>query len=179
MHACLDTAPRLPLAVGRLGRPRGLKGELRVISYTTPPKNVFAYRPCWRCDPSAHACEKWQPIVWDGHTYQGHDGYGRIAGVRDRETASLLTHHTLFICRSQLPTLPPGDYYWAQLEGLTVVDITRGHLGQIDHLIATGSNDVLVVKDSHQTRLIPYLDQVVLYVDLDNRLLQVDWPEDI
>lgn len=174
--APLKAGPRFPLIIGHLGRPRGLRGEVRVLSYTTPPDKVFTYQPCWHRGLAPGA---WEPLIWEAYTDRDPVLYGCIAGVEDRDAASRLTHHRLFICRSQLPTLPPGEYYWAQLEGLTVIDGTRGRLGQVDHLMATGANDVFVVREGNNTRLIPYLDQVVLHVDLDNRILQVDWPEDV
>jgi 16S rRNA processing protein RimM len=87
-----------------------------------------------------------------------------------------------------LPDLPSGDYYWHQLQGLNVYAIEDSDdgdgkilLGQVDHLIETGSNDVLVVRKCKgsldgKERLIPYLpDQVVLAVDLESGTIEVDW----
>jgi 16S rRNA processing protein RimM len=79
------------------------------------------------------------------------------------------------IRRDQLPGTAPGEYYWRDLQGLTVVTIKGELLGTVDHLIETGANDVLVVKGERE-RLIPFvLDQVIVNVDLEKREIQIDW----
>ena len=82
--------------------------------------------------------------------------------------------------RSELPALGQGEYYWHQLQGLRVE--SRGScLGQVDHLLETGANDVLVVKpcegsiDSRE-RLVPWVQgQYVIAVDLEAGVIEVDW----
>jgi 16S rRNA processing protein RimM len=77
-----------------------------------------------------------------------------------------------------LPPAPEGEYYWTDLIGLTVINREGVTLGQVDHLLETGANDVLVVKGERE-RLIPFLlELVVLEVDLAQRMLRVDWEED-
>jgi len=83
--------------------------------------------------------------------------------------------------RAILPNLEDGDYYWQQLTGLNVETDAGVKLGKVDHLIATGSNDVLVVKGNEESidlneRLIPYLpDQVITKIDLLGGVIRVDW----
>jgi 16S rRNA processing protein RimM len=92
---------------------------------------------------------------------------------------------------SELPSLPEGEYYWSELEGLLVYSVSSELkeskpvlLGKVSHLIETGSNDVLVVKKCKDSldgneRLIPYLqDQVVKLVDLHKGIIEVDWDPD-
>ncbi len=80
----------------------------------------------------------------------------------------------------KLPALAQGEYYWHQLEGLSVVAAGE-MLGQVDHLLATGANDVLVVKPcdgsrDDRERLIPWLlESVVMNVDLCEGRIEVDW----
>ena len=74
-----------------------------------------------------------------------------------------------------MPPLAPGEYYWADLEGLRVVTLDGVELGTVDHLFATGANDVLVVHGARE-RLLPFVrGTVVVEIDLDARLLRVDW----
>jgi 16S rRNA processing protein RimM len=86
----------------------------------------------------------------------------------------------LAIKKSQLAPIDEDDYYWSDLTGLQVVNQKNETLGVVDHLVETGANDVLVVKDEKGTeRLIPFvMDEIVLQVDLDNKLIQVDWDLD-
>ena len=79
--------------------------------------------------------------------------------------------------RTRLPRLKKGEYYWSQLEGLKVTNLQGIELGKVSHLFETGSNDVLVVLGERE-RLIPYLPQIVLAIDLDAGTLNVDWDAD-
>jgi 16S rRNA processing protein RimM len=80
--------------------------------------------------------------------------------------------------REQLPPTSPGEYYWSDLEGLTVVTVQGEMLGTVDHLIETGANDVMVVHGERE-RLIPFvMQQVVVDVDLGKGEIRVDWDKD-
>jgi 16S rRNA processing protein RimM len=71
-----------------------------------------------------------------------------------------------------------GEFYWTDLEGLRVVTSRGEELGVVDHLIATGSNDVMVVRGDRE-RLIPFLlGQVVRDVALNEGVIVVDWDAD-
>ncbi len=78
-----------------------------------------------------------------------------------------------------MPQAKPGEYYWSDLEGVEVVTGDGVSLGRVSHLIATGANDVLVVRDAKRERLIPFLlGQFVTRVDLDADRIEVDWDPD-
>lgn len=99
----------------------------------------------------------------------------RFAGVTDRTQAERLTGAELAITRAQLPDLPPGEHYWADLEGLRVENLAGLDLGCVKTLMETGANDVLVVTGERE-RLIPWLrPDVIREVDLQARLVRVDW----
>lgn len=163
--------------LGRVTSVFGVKGWVKVYSYTDPMENLLDYN-------------RWQLRFPDGRRQQvklvegkrhGPGLVAQIADVADREQARLLCGAEIVVPTSSLPPLPEGEYYWHQLEGLSVETLTGQHLGVVDHLMETGSNDVLVVKGSVQSiddreRLIPYLpDQVVKQVDLAAGKLVVDW----
>ena len=85
----------------------------------------------------------------------------------------------ILIKRKQLPKPRTGEYYWADLVGLKVETAEGVGLGKVDHLIETGANDVLVVKDGDTERLIPFLQQhTVLKIDLEIGTITVDWDPD-
>jgi len=79
--------------------------------------------------------------------------------------------------REQLPKLRGEDYYWDDLIGLEVINKEKVNLGVVQSLIATGSNDVLIVMGERK-RLIPYISSVVLCVDLASKIIEVDWGQD-
>jgi 16S rRNA processing protein RimM len=111
-------------------------------------------------------------------------GKGLIAlleGCEGRDQAREYCGLDISVDRAILPNLEDGDYYWQQLTGLNVETDAGVKLGKVDHLIATGSNDVLVVKGNEESidrneRLIPYLpDQVITKIDLLGGVIRVDW----
>ena len=110
-----------------------------------------------------------------GHAH-GSELLVKLAGVEDRDLAQSLRGCEVAVWHSQLPQLEKDEYYWSDLEGLNVVTVDGQSLGIVQRVFATGANDVLVVSDGEQERLIPYLpDSVVLKVDLEAACLEVDW----
>jgi len=108
----------------------------------------------------------------------------KVEGCDNREQIPAFTGCELAIKREQLPALQQNDYYWSELEGLTVKTLEGDCLGKISHLFETGSNDVIAVKGNadsidRQERLIPYVwDDVVRAVDLQSGTMTVDWDKD-
>lgn len=158
------------VAVGRFGSPYGVKGWLKVISYTDPMDQILSYLPWF--------------IIKDNHMLSLEKVKGKIHGKNlvvnlegcgDREQAKMFTNIEIYINRSQLPLLQ-DEYYWIDLVGLTVINEQQINLGKVDSLLATGSNDVLIVKDDEgKERYIPYLTHVVLEVDFIAKTMLVDW----
>ncbi len=157
--------------LGRIVGVHGVRGELRLESYTEPRARIFAYQP-WRVRSAAG-----ERLI-EGCRGRVH-GKGLVAvlpGVDDRDAAAALVGTEIWVARSALPDPQPGEYYWSDLEGLEVVTIAGESLGTVSHLIATGANDVLVVKDATRERLIPFLvGQFVTEVDLVDGRVTVDW----
>lgn len=161
------------VVVGRIGAVFGVKGWLKVHSFTEPMDNILHYHP-WYIQTKG----KWQAKDVVEFAIQAKQLIVQFAGLHDRDQAQLFTGLEIAVAREQLPKLAKGEYYWADLEGLTVVNTEGVILGKVDYLFATGSNDVMVVKGSKQY-LIPFLlKQFVLKVDLPNNSLQVDWDAD-
>lgn len=176
----LDPADRI--VVGRLGAAHGIRGGVRVHSFTDPPSNLLRYSELW-LRSNEHA-EDWRGIRLVGGRQQGRALIVQFEGVESRDQAEMLTGGELAVDISRLPKLETGEYYWYQLQGLIVVSTEGHHLGRVDHLLETGSNDVLVVRADAESmdqreRLLPYLPgQVVQDVDLQSGVMTVDWDPD-
>ena len=103
-----------------------------------------------------------------------------LKGVDDRSQAEELKGLEISVPRAELPELTEDEFYWHQLEGLSVY---AGDclLGQVDHLLETGANDVLVVRACEgsldkRERLVPWLrGDVVKGVDLAGSRIDVEW----
>ncbi|RFA30868.1 ribosome maturation factor RimM [Alkalilimnicola ehrlichii] len=159
------------LTVGRISGLYGVRGWVRIFSYTEPRERILEY-----VDWHLRSQDGWREVELAEGRRHGKGIVARIEGVDDREQARALIGSDIGVSREQLPALEPGEYYWVDLEGLQV-ETESGHaLGVVDYLFETGANDVLVVKGEDRERLLPFvLDQVVKRVDLESGLILVDW----
>lgn len=163
------------LTLGRIASVHGVRGEIKVYSYTDPIGNLLDYRH-WTLK---RGVENLQVEVVRGRV-QGQVLVVKLKGLDDRELAKTYAHFDICIPSVELPSLDDGEFYWHQLVGLRVVNQSQQLLGCIDHLLETGANDVMVLRScpgslDERERLLPYTDQCVLSIDLDAGLMQVDW----
>jgi 16S rRNA processing protein RimM len=98
----------------------------------------------------------------------------QLEGVTTIETATPFVGTVLSIPERELPATEPGEFYAYQLEGLEVVTRDGGHVGTVDHLFPTGSNEVLVVREGSHEYLIPVIEDVVRTIDLAARKVVID-----
>jgi len=162
------------LNAGEISGVFGVKGWVKVFSFTEPRENILSYSP-WILQKNNQSRE----INVTAGQRHGNNVVAELEGVSDRDAAVALIGWKILIKKQQLPKPNPGEYYWADLVGLKVETLNGVCLGQIDHLLETGANDVLVVVDGEVERLIPFLQkQTVLTIDLEAGLMVVDWDPD-
>lgn len=166
MSAESDRAVRL----GEITGVHGVRGWIRVHSYTEPRQNLLAYRS-WVL---AHGGRDRRVEVEEARE-SGQRLIAKLAGIDDRDGAAALIGASISVPRSALPPPAPGEYYWTDLEGLVVRNGSGDLLGRVDRLIATGANDVLVLEGPEE-RMIPFVQgSTVQRVDLDRGEIVVDW----
>ena len=176
--------------MGEISSPYGVRGWVRVRSYTRPPEEILGYA-CWTLTPrnrpgdpggaGLQAAARQSRRVTDSLLQKRHLVV-KLEGISSRDEAASLCGMQVCIPAGDLPDLPTGEYYWSQLVGLEVVNLAGESLGTVDHLVETGANDVLVVKypgvDADAERLIPWIPQVIRAVDIGAGSLLVDWEGD-
>ena len=158
------------VVLGEVVGAHGVRGAVKVYSAPRPRDNIFKY-PVWTLvmDGQRREC-----AVLDSR-HQGKGLVATLAGVSDRDSALALRGHEIRVPRQQLPAPKPDEVYWADLQGLEVINADGSRLGVVTGLMETGANDVLVV-DGDRERLIPYVpDRHVLEVNLAAGQLRVDW----
>ncbi len=170
------------LTVGRITGVFGIKGWVKIHSDTEPRENISGYSPWWL--KTRHGVK---PVEIDEVKIHGNGLIAHIKGVDDRSLAETYTKVDIAVERNQIPALDDGEYYWHQLVGLKVISEYGGKtqlLGTVHKLLATGANDVLVVKGDkaelgsidNKERLLPYVpEQFVISVDLSEGEIRVDW----
>ncbi|MFK7864944.1 MAG: ribosome maturation factor RimM [Pseudohongiellaceae bacterium] len=167
------------VVLGKLGKAHGIKGWLRVISFTSPAENLLEYHSF-----DAHRNGKHEKVEIDGYKQQAGGFIAHVKGVDTPEAARLLTGYELNVLVSELPVLEQDDIYWYQLEGLKVENQHQQNLGSVARLLETGANDVIVVQATASSidgreRLIPFIrESIISKIDLPNGIIEVNWEAD-
>ncbi len=158
------------LLIGQIGGPWGIKGWVRVLSYSDPREQIFNHRT-WNT--------RLGPLTLVEGRAQGKGLVARFDNINDRDAAETLKNQPVTVAKEALPALDEGEYYWFQLEKLQVTNTDGEVLGHVDHLLETGAHDVLVVRFDKGERLIPFVPGVtVTRVDLQGGTIEVDWQAD-
>lgn len=158
------------LDIGKVSGVFGVKGWIKVFSYTDPREGISNYSP-WQIKVKG----QWREYEVEASQRQGKTIIAKLKGIDDRDQAQLLTGSLIAIHPEQLEALDEDEYYWHQLEGLHVVNTEGTDLGTVSHMLATGANDVMVVKGDRE-RLIPFTQgHAVKKVDLAAGVITVDW----
>ncbi|MEZ9230614.1 ribosome maturation factor RimM [Vibrio amylolyticus] len=165
------------IVMGKFGATYGIRGWLKVFSYTDNAESIFDYSP-WFIKQKGEWVE-YKVESWKRHNKAM---VAKLAGLEVREEAHLLTNFEIAINPASLPELSEDEFYWRELFGMQVVTDKGYDLGKVSDVLETGSNDVLVVKANlkdafgQKERLIPFLEeQVVKKVDREAQRIEVDW----
>jgi 16S rRNA processing protein RimM len=161
------------ILVGKVGAPVGLDGCVKITSFTESAEDIFDYCP-WHVKKNG----QWTAVTLEISAVQGKYLVARIVGCDNRDNAQQWTNSEIAITRSQLPELPAGQYYWSDLEGLTVKTMSGLTLGIVEEVMETGAHPVLVIQ-GEQRHLVPYVpEKVVKEVNLASNNVIVDWDFD-
>ncbi|NDU85698.1 MAG: ribosome maturation factor RimM [Ferrovum sp.] len=159
--------------MGRVGAPFGIKGWIRVHTYSAELDGLANYGVWW-IGIAGH----YQPYELQTWQVQGGGLVASLSGVNDRGQAHEMRGQEIAIRRTELPALEAGEYYWSDLVGMAVVNGSGQALGVVQEVLETGANPVLVAHDGIQERLIPFVVPVLQQILMDQGVVQVDWEAD-
>lgn len=167
-------APQGMILLGRAHGAFGIRGELKLESFTQPAAAIFRYLPWTLRDAQGH-----DRVLTQARGRETAKGLvATVPGVNDRDAAEAMRGTEVYAPRSVLPPPAPGEYYWVDLEGLRVLNLEGADFGVVSHLFATGANDVLVARGERE-RMIPFLEPAYIRsVDFDAGVVTVDWDAD-
>ena len=162
------------IEVGRLGAAHGVRGWLRVQSFTDPPQRLFEWKR-WRLRSPGDGAECEVNVL--EVRPQGNGWIARLEGVEERNAASRLTGQVIVVEREALPPAEGREHYREDLVGFEARNLEDALLGVVDHFIDTPGNAVMVIKGERE-HLVPVTREHLRSVDKDARKVVVDWPED-
>jgi len=157
-----------PVTVGQVSRAHGIRGEVVVRRFGEGD---------WVLEPGSEIrCRKGSlelNLVVESSRPHKRDWIVSFRDVASRNEAEALAGASLFVDDEMLPPLPEGDYYTYQLLGLRVVTEDGEELGQVDEILETGANDVVVVRGKGEEILLPSIPQVILDVSPEAGTMRV------
>ncbi|MFH1263813.1 MAG: ribosome maturation factor RimM [Pseudomonadota bacterium] len=157
------------IAIGRIGRAKGLRGEVRVEVYNPDSQLLENVRSIASgTDPS-----NLTTLVIQSLSQQPKSCVVHFDGVDTREAAEKLTGRELFAKRSDLPELPKGEYYHVDLIGCDVKTENGEWIGTLRSVMTTPSNDIYVVNGPRGESLFPAIPEVVVRVELEKRQIVI------
>jgi 16S rRNA processing protein RimM len=160
------------ICVAQIGGAHGLRGEVKLKSFTADPKAVMNYGPLSSEDGSASfEIEAVRPAK--GHLI------ARLRGIDDRDAAERLTHLKLFIARDRLPPPAADEFYHADLIGLAAVTADGTEIGTVLAVHDFGAGDILELRPAAggATILLPFTEAVVPRIDITGGRIVVVPPE--
>jgi 16S rRNA processing protein RimM len=155
--------------IGKVVALFGLQGELKVRLLTDIPNRFAQLESVYLGrEHTRYSIKSVQP-------YKGEMILLKLKGVDDANAAEVLRNMDISIPLSQLADLPQDSYYQHDIIGLLVCTLDGQNLGHIVDIMATGSNDVYVIKTTEgQQVLIPAIKQVIKQIDLIHRTMHID-----
>ena len=162
------------ILLGRIVGAFGIRGQIKIESWTEPRDAIFRYQPWILRDVQGNERE-----------FQGARGkesgkhlVATFPDVTDRDVVEAMRGTDIYVLRSALPPPQAGEFYWIDLEGFRVVNLEGVDFGTVSHLFSTGANDVLSVRGDRE-RMVPFVEpDFVKSIDFDGGLITVDWDPD-
>jgi 16S rRNA processing protein RimM len=162
-----------PICVARIGAAHGVRGEVKMRTFTQDPLAVKAYGPL-RTKDGARQFEV-------THARQAKDHLvATLKGVTTREEAERLNGLELYVAREKLPATDEDEFYHADLIGLTVVTTSDAPLGRVVAIHNFGAGDIIeIAPPTGATMLLPFTNAVVPTVDLAGGRVVIELPVEI
>lgn len=176
--------PSDAVEVGRIADAWGVKGWFKVVAFSSDPQALMA-APQWFLQPAEKGAKTFAgTVILPVKQIRWH-GDGLVATSLDvvsRNHAEALRGARIFVAREHFPQAEEGEYYWVDLLGLTVRNREGVALGQVQELMSTGPQTVLVLAYEQDgkslERMIPFVSAFVDKVDLPEKRITVDWQPD-
>lgn len=159
--------------VGRFGAAQGVRGEIRIKSYTADPLSIGGYRPLSdETGARTFEIERVRPLKEDMLV-------AKIKGVDDRDSAQALTGAALFIDRAKLPPPDEDEFYIADLIGIVAVSPDGAEIGRVKNVVNYGAGDILeIAPPEGDSFLAPFTKEVAPKIDFGGGRIVIVRPQE-
>jgi 16S rRNA processing protein RimM len=162
------------ILLGRIAGAQGLKGEVKINSFTADPEAIAAYGPLSGRDGQRFVIERVRHL-------KGGSVVAALEGVRDRGAAEALHGAELYVARDRLPEADEDEWYYEDLIGLKAVSPEGDEIGEVISVQNFGAGDLLEIRlrDARQSRFVPFTEAVVPAVHLKEGRLVLHLPAEV
>mgnify|MGYP003339994773 FL=1 len=163
------------VAVGVFGAPHGVRGEIKIKSYTGDPLSIADYAPLTdKTGERRFVLKKARPLKDDLLIVT-------VEGVTDRDAAARLTNLELYASREDMPEAEEDEFYHADLIGLKAIDESAVEMGSVIAIHNFGAGDIIEIKPKAggPSLLLPFTKKVVPHIDLVKGTLTLVMPDEI
>lgn len=150
------------ILLGKVAKPHGIRGEIKVYPYSGQPENFNAYRKVFMASDSGREL---LPYAVEQSRVQGKLAVLKLTGCSTREDAQNLVGREIWLLRRDLPPPDDSEYYWLDLENKQVVTEDGQELGKVAAIFATGAHDIISVTGSGREYLIPVHEEFIVRID--------------
>ena len=163
--------PSSLIELGVVGAPFGVRGWVKLRSFTDPPDRLLQHR-CVQLGLGG----AWTTFMIESHGHSGGQITAKLSGVNDRDQAQGLRGAKVCVPRSELPQRDDKDFYRADLIGCEVVNLAGVALGKVMHFVETPAQVLMVVRGD-KDHWVPAVPKHLRRVDLLARQVVVDWDD--
>jgi 16S rRNA processing protein RimM len=160
------------VTLGKVAGTFGVRGWVKVNSYTDPPDNILEYEELLIGSPQG-----WTKVELEDGRITGKGVLAKLKGVETPEDARLKVGAELGVRRSEMPPPAPGEFYWSDLEGLEAESVSGERLGKIDHFRSTPAGTLIVIRGEREI-WVPFVKERIAKVDLEAGRIVLDWSSD-
>ncbi len=159
--------------MGRILAPFGVKGWVKVETFSESPENLARHRSWWIGSEG-----DWRECRVAETERHGDRLVARLEGCENPEAAAAYRGREIAVPREALPPAGADEFYQADLVGLEVWNLIDERLGTVTGLFNNGAHEVMRVAGEEGERLLPFIPQVVREVDMQAGRIRVDWGKD-
>lgn len=159
--------------IGKVVATHGIKGQLRIAPYSGDAYSILSQRSIILKGTNGES-ESYE--IADSSIH-GKKALITLESFNNINQVEHLVGREIYVKREQLPELPEGEYYWCDLIGLKVQTTHGEYLGELSDILATGSNDVYMVRTGEKEYLIPAVEDIVTDINIVEGTMTVDPPE--